>query len=30
MTVRPFVSELKNLLCGELLLERGYFRLGGR
>ncbi len=30
MTFQPFASELKNLLCGELLYERGYYRLGGR
>lgn len=30
MTFQPVASELKNLLCGELLCERGYFRLGGR
>jgi len=30
MIFRLVASELKNLLCGELLCERGYYRLGGR
>ena len=30
MIFQPFTSELKNLLCAELLCERGYFCLGGR
>jgi len=31
MTFQSVVAgELKTLLCGGLLCERGYFRLGGR
>jgi hypothetical protein len=31
MTFQSIVAgELNNLLCGRLLCERGYFRLGGR
>jgi hypothetical protein len=30
MKYKPFASNLNDLLCGQLLLVRGYFRLGER
>jgi len=30
MIFQPFANVLSSLLCGGLLCERGYYRLGGR
>ena len=30
MIFQPFASALSSLLCGKLLRERGYVRLGDR